>query len=80
MDEDSLALFDLLAKPGMTKADRERIKQVAGELMAKVRAEVARIYDWRERQATRDAMRSPSMIFFTRMTPACPWITMGRMR
>ncbi|MBF0435749.1 MAG: type I restriction endonuclease subunit R [Magnetococcales bacterium] len=57
LDEASLALFDLLAKPDISKKERERVKQVARELLAKVRAEVERIHDWRERQATRDAVR-----------------------
>ncbi|MBF0401527.1 MAG: type I restriction endonuclease subunit R [Magnetococcales bacterium] len=57
LDEASLALFDLLAKPDISKKERERVKQVAQELLAKVRAEVERIHDWRERQVSRDAVR-----------------------
>lgn len=57
LDENSLALFDLLAKPDISKAERKRVKKVARELLVKVQAEVDRIHDWRERQTTRDAVR-----------------------
>ncbi|MEO5369290.1 MAG: DUF3387 domain-containing protein [Magnetococcus sp. DMHC-1] len=57
MDENSLALFDLLTKDGISKKERERVKQVARELLTKVQAEVDRIHDWRERQASRDTVR-----------------------
>lgn len=57
LDENALALFDLLAKPDISKRERERVKQVAQELLAKVQAKVARIHDWRERQVSRDAVR-----------------------
>jgi type I restriction enzyme R subunit len=57
LDENSLALFDLLAKPDISKTERERVKKVARELLVKVQAEVDRIHDWRERQSTRDAVR-----------------------
>ena len=57
LDEESLALFDLLLKPGLGKADIQRIKKVAAELLAALKAEKLRIDNWREKEATRDAVQ-----------------------
>jgi type I restriction enzyme R subunit len=57
LDEDTLALFDLLVKVDLSKQDRERIKQVAGALLARLQAEKLRADRWREKEATRDAVK-----------------------
>jgi len=57
LDEDTLALFDLLVKPDLSKQDIERLKQVATELLAKLKEEKLRADNWREKQATRDAVK-----------------------
>lgn len=57
LDEESLALFDLLVKPSLAAAEIKRIKKVAVDLLDKLRAEMARVRDWRDKQATRDQMR-----------------------
>ena len=57
LDEESLALFDLLLKPGLEKPDIQRIKKVAAELLATLKAEKLRIENWREKEATRDAVQ-----------------------
>ena len=57
LDEESLALFDLLLKPGLGKLDIQRIKKVAAELLAALKAEKLRIENWREKEATRDAVQ-----------------------
>lgn len=57
LDEESLALFDLLLKPGLGKPDIQRIKKVAAELLAALKAEKLRIDNWREKEATRDAVQ-----------------------
>jgi len=57
LDEDTLALFDLLIKPDLSKQDIERIKKVAAELLAKLKEEKLRADNWREKQATRDAVK-----------------------
>jgi type I restriction enzyme, R subunit len=58
LDEESLALFDLLLKPDLAKKDIDRIKKVAQELLARLKAELTRIENWRAREATRDAIRA----------------------
>ena len=57
LDEESLALFDLLLKPGLDKTDIQRIKKVAAELLATLKMEKLRIENWRDKEATRDAVR-----------------------
>lgn len=56
LDEESLALFDLLLKPGLEKQDVQRIKKVAADLLATLKEERLRVENWREKEATRDAV------------------------
>ena len=56
LDEESLALFDLLLKPGVGKKDTDRIKKVAIDLLATLKAEKLRIENWKDKEATRDAV------------------------
>jgi type I restriction enzyme R subunit len=57
LDEESLALFDLLLKPELSKAEIIRLKKVAKDLLAKLKAEKLNVDNWREKQATRDAIK-----------------------
>ena len=57
LDEESLAIFDLLRKPNLSASDRERIKQVAVELLKTLKAGKLRVNQWRDKEATRDAIR-----------------------
>jgi len=57
LDEESLAMFDLLKMPNLSPAEIKRIKKVAVELLETLKAEKLRIYRWQEREATRDAVR-----------------------
>ena len=57
LDEETLALFDLLKKDHLTPDDIKRIKAVAVDLYAKINAEIERIRDWESKFATRDAMK-----------------------
>ncbi len=57
LDEESLAVFDLLKKPDLTPGDIERIKEVAVALLKTLKAEKLRIDHWRDKEATRDAVR-----------------------
>lgn len=56
LDEESLAIFDLLKKPTLTPGDIKRIKQVAVELLQTLKAEKLKIDHWREKETTRDAV------------------------
>lgn len=57
LDEESLAIFDLLKKPDLTAQEINRIKAVAVELLGKLKAKRLRIDHWRDKEATRDAVR-----------------------
>ncbi|MCX6162167.1 MAG: type I restriction endonuclease subunit R [Ignavibacteriae bacterium] len=58
LDEDTLALFDLLEKPNLKKAERERIKLVAKELLGKLKAEYLKIQGLWEKDATKAEMKT----------------------
>jgi type I restriction enzyme, R subunit len=57
LDEESLAIFDLIKKPGLNSADSKRIKAVAADLLAQLKEEKLRIDHWRDKESTRDAIR-----------------------
>jgi type I restriction enzyme R subunit len=57
LDEESLAIFDLLKKPELKPADIKRIKSVAVELLERMKSRIREIDHWRDREATRDAVR-----------------------
>ena len=52
LSEDQLALFDLVQRPDLTKADRERIKQASKELLAGVLKVIATLDRWTEKEQT----------------------------
>ena len=57
LDEESLAIFDLLKKPDLDAAEIKRIKAVAVELLETLKAEKLKIDHWRDKESTRDAVR-----------------------
>jgi type I restriction enzyme R subunit len=57
LDEESLAIFDLLRKPDLTAADIARIKEVAVDLLKTLKEEKLKIDHWRDKESTRDAVR-----------------------
>ncbi len=57
LDEESLAIFDLLNKPNLKPAEIKRIKVVAVGLLKTLKTEKLRVDHWREKEATRDAVR-----------------------
>lgn len=57
LDEESLAIFDLLKKKDLSAAEIKRIKAVAVGLLKTLKAEKLRVDQWRDKEATRDAVR-----------------------
>jgi type I restriction enzyme R subunit len=57
LDEETLALFDLLKKDDLGKKDIERIKKVALNLLELFKKRKQEIDDWRAKETTRDDMR-----------------------
>jgi len=58
LDEDTLALFDLLEKPNLKPSERERIKRVAKELLSKLKSEYLKIQGLWDKDATKAEMRT----------------------
>jgi type I restriction enzyme R subunit len=48
LSEETLAIFDLLKKSDLSKSEREQVKKVAKETLAKLKAEKLRIERWRD--------------------------------
>ncbi|MBU2766833.1 type I restriction endonuclease subunit R [Acidithiobacillus ferrivorans] len=57
LDEESLAIFDLLKKPELSVVEIKQIKAVAVQLLQKLKAEKLRVDHWRDKEATRDSVR-----------------------
>ena len=57
LDEESLAIFDLLKKPDLSAAEIKQIKEVSVSLLEKLKAKKLRIDQWRDKEATRNAVR-----------------------
>lgn len=57
LDEESLAIFDLLKKQNFSASDIKRIKAVAVGLLEELKSEKLRVDQWRDKEATRDAVR-----------------------
>lgn len=58
LDEESLAIFDLLKKQDLSPSDIKRIKAVAVGLIERLKAEKLRVDHWRDKESTRDAVRT----------------------
>jgi len=57
LDEESLALYDLLIKPELSKSETASIKKMAIELLTTLKSEKLNVDHWRDKEATRDAVR-----------------------
>jgi len=64
LDEESLAMFDILKKPNLAEGDIKRIKQVASDLLATLKTEKLKVDHWRNKESTRDAVRVAIRNFF----------------
>ena len=57
LDEESLAIYDLLKKPALTPRDINRVKDVAKGLLDKLKDEKLKVDHWRDKERTRDGVR-----------------------
>lgn len=48
LDEETLAIYDLLKKPSLTRKEQDEVKKVAGDLLAGLKQEKLRLEHWRE--------------------------------
>ena len=61
LDQETLAIFDLLKKPNLSKKDEATVKEVAIKTLAELKAEKLRIAKWRE--STQVTAQVRTMIF-----------------
>ncbi|MCW7555694.1 type I restriction endonuclease subunit R [Endozoicomonas gorgoniicola] len=57
LNEETLALFDLLKKPDLSKKELGAIKKVARDLLATLKNKRLNVANWQEKESTRDAVR-----------------------
>ena len=57
LDEETLAIYDLLKKPTLTKKEAEKVKSVASELLVTLKEEKLKVDHWREKESTRDGVK-----------------------
>jgi type I restriction enzyme R subunit len=53
LSDDELAMFDLLKRDDLTKADRERVKQASREMLASIKARLAELDRFWEKEQTK---------------------------
>lgn len=58
LDEETLALFDLLKKPDLQATDINRLKQMAVELLQILKQEKLKIDHWYDKESTRDGVKT----------------------
>lgn len=60
LDEESLAIFDLLCekKNDLNPRTRNRVKKIAKELIEKIKAEIGKVDNWRAKDTTKAQIRS----------------------
>ena len=56
LNEETLALYDLLRKPELSKTEISRLKKVAVSLLETLKNEKLRVENWREKEGSRDAV------------------------
>jgi type I restriction enzyme R subunit len=56
LDEESLALYDLIKKPELSPAETRQLKSVAVELLNAIKSLIGSIDRWAEKESTRDAV------------------------
>ena len=57
LDEETLAIYDLLVKPELKPQEIQKIKKVAKELLETLKAKLKDLYNWQDREPTRDDVR-----------------------
>ncbi|MBC8344728.1 MAG: type I restriction endonuclease subunit R [Candidatus Marinimicrobia bacterium] len=57
MDEENLAIFDLLTKPELKQQEIKKIKKVAKELLKTLKEKLENLYKWQDKEPTRDEIK-----------------------
>ena len=72
LDEESLAIFDLLCKPELTSEEIKRVKKVAAELLKTLKRSKLRTDHWRDKESSRDAVHTAILDFLYSDTSGLP--------
>ncbi len=57
LDEETLAIYDLLVKPDLKPQEIQKIKKIAKELLKTLKGKLKNLYKWQEKEPTRDAVK-----------------------
>ena len=57
LDEETLAIYDLLTKPNLKPQEIKKIKQVAKKLLVKLKEKLKNLYRWQDREPSRDTVK-----------------------
>ncbi|MBU4349119.1 DUF3387 domain-containing protein, partial [bacterium] len=57
LDEETLAIYDLLVKPDLKPQEIQKIKKVAQELLKILKEKLKDLYKWQDREPTRDGVK-----------------------
>lgn len=57
MDEEALAVYDLLLKPDLTSKEIQKIKKIAKELLSALKEKLKHLYRWQDKEPTRDEVK-----------------------
>lgn len=58
LDEESLSFYDMLIKPDISKKEIQKLKEVAIGLLKILKAEKEKIFNWKEKETTRDTVKT----------------------
>jgi type I restriction enzyme R subunit len=73
LSDDELALFDLLFKDNISKADRERLKQASKSLLASLQNLIKRMQNWTQNTSTQAEVRVLILDILWRSLPRPPY-------
>lgn len=57
LDEETLAIYDLLTKPDLKPQEIKKIKKVARKLLGKLKDKLKDLYHWQDREPSRDTVK-----------------------
>ena len=72
LDEETLAIFDLLKKPDLDAKDIKKIKKVAKELLETLKDKLKDLYHWQDREPSRDTVKVMIRDFLWNETTGLP--------
>ena len=72
LDEETLAVFDLLKKPDLSSGEIKKVKAVAVDLLKTLKEEKLRVTRWQDKEATRDAVRQAILDFLWKDSTGLP--------